>query len=344
MLQSVARGTSVRAWVAAVSAGLTAAVVVAGLAVDGASAGAPAPAAKPADPKADPKTDTKPADPMADPKSDPKAESVDAKAMEAHDKVRQALRDLVGGVKTMEEFQDRWKSQGGAFSKSVLDFLKEHPKYRVGNEAMLDLAVRLSTRLQLDPLAVEMLRQIRDNQVTADLSRKADEAISDINERAGARKLYGTVIEFDFVPLGKTETLKAKDLRGKVVVLYFWAAWCDLCAPATDELKALYAKYNPAGKDKAVEIIGVSLDDDQAKVEASVKAAGVTWPQQYDGRLWNNTLARRFAVDSIPRIMVLDKEGKLVQLERRAELDEVVRKLLGGAAPEAKPADPAKKG
>lgn len=286
---------------------------------------APADAKKPADSKPEAKKDEKPA---PDAKKDEKS-SVDLKALEAHDKVRKSLRDLVGGVQSMAEFQERWKAKGPAFKEQVLGFLKEFPKYDEGNESMLDLAVRLSTRLQLDDLATEMLKQIRTNAADTPLGRKADEALLDLRDRTNAKALVGKEVDFSFVPVGETAKLELKSLRGKVVVLYFWAAWCDLCSYQTDELKKQYEKYNEKGKDKKLEIIGISLDDDQAKLQAAVKAAKIPWPQQYDGRLWSNEIARRFAIDSIPRVLVLDKAGRYVlALERREQLDELLAKLI----------------
>ncbi len=129
---------------------------------------------------------------------------------------------------------------------------------------------------------------------------------------------------------GKTWNLAA--MRGKVVLIDFWATWCGPCVGEIPNLKQVYAQY----KDHGFEIVGVSLDgDDRAAFEQWLTDNQVSWPQIYDGQGWKAELARRYEVHGIPFTILLDQEGRIAGVGLRGQ--SVARKvadLLGGAGPE----------
>lgn len=106
---------------------------------------------------------------------------------------------------------------------------------------------------------------------------------------------------------GKTLALP-DDLKGKIVVVDFWASWCGPCVVSTPALKELYRKYQPQG----VEFVGISLDDNATEMQRFVRAQGLTWPQGYSGRRFDDPTARRYGVEAIPATWVLDREGKVL--------------------------------
>jgi len=101
---------------------------------------------------------------------------------------------------------------------------------------------------------------------------------------------------------GKTWTLK--DLRGKVVMLNFWATWCPPCRKEMPDLEALYRRFGPQG----LVILGIS-DEDAAKVQPFTAQQKVTYPILLDpGRKVNEL----FQIDGIPKTFIYDREGKIV--------------------------------
>jgi peroxiredoxin len=101
---------------------------------------------------------------------------------------------------------------------------------------------------------------------------------------------------------GKTWTLS--DLRGKVVLVNFWATWCPPCRKEMPDLETLYEKLSPQG----LVILGIS-DEEVAKVEPFIRDRKVTFPILLDpGRTANET----FVVEGIPKSFVYDRDGKLV--------------------------------
>jgi tetratricopeptide (TPR) repeat protein len=111
----------------------------------------------------------------------------------------------------------------------------------------------------------------------------------------------------NFAPVFKIKTragdeLSLEKLKGKIVLLDFWATWCVPCLVEMPEVKKMWKKY---GGDKFV-IIGVSIDDDEAAFEKYVEAEQLSWPQYLDT---SNQMSRLYNVRSIPHTVLIDHEG-----------------------------------
>jgi thiol-disulfide isomerase/thioredoxin len=106
----------------------------------------------------------------------------------------------------------------------------------------------------------------------------------------------------------------------------FWATWCGPCRTELPNVIATYKKYH----DQGFEIIGVSLDQDQAKLTGFTKSMNMTWPQFFDGQGWQNKLAVKYGIESIPATYLLDGNGKIIGRDLRGdELTQAVAKALG---------------
>ena len=118
------------------------------------------------------------------------------------------------------------------------------------------------------------------------------------------------------------------DYRGKVVVLDFWASWCRPCRASFPWVREFYEEY----REKGVEIIGVSIDENKASWEKALDEEMLPWPQVIDeiekGR---SRVGGLYHVLAVPMFVVVDKEGKIVvraHMEKK-ELSAVVEKVLG---------------
>ena len=130
-------------------------------------------------------------------------------------------------------------------------------------------------------------------------------------------------MELKFTAVDGREVDLAK-LRGKVVLVDFWATWCGPCVGEIPNLVKAYEKLH----DKGFEILGISFDEDKGKLEAMTKQKGMNWPQFFDGKGWKNQFGEKFGINSIPRMWLVDKKGMVVDTEGRTGLAEKVEKLL----------------
>ncbi|HXC97882.1 MAG TPA: TlpA disulfide reductase family protein [Verrucomicrobiae bacterium] len=113
-------------------------------------------------------------------------------------------------------------------------------------------------------------------------------------------------------------------LKGKVVLVDFWATWCVPCLREMPDVKATYEKLH----DKGFEIVGISLDVDKNVLAAFVKENGISWPQYYDGLRWSNKLVMQFGITSVPSMWLVDKQGNVRDQAADISLAEKVSKLL----------------
>ncbi|HRI82678.1 MAG TPA: TlpA disulfide reductase family protein [Opitutaceae bacterium] len=161
-------------------------------------------------------------------------------------------------------------------------------------------------------------------------------------EKVTALSAISGTVELAFTALDGREVATQK-LRGKVVLINFWATWCGPCMAEKPNVKRVYSAYHERG----FEIIGVSCDiapENASRGSARIARTAsqvlefcreneMPWPQHYEGRRHNdggNTLAARFAVTGIPANFLLDQSGRVVAMNLRGDrLEAEVKRLLG---------------
>ncbi len=135
------------------------------------------------------------------------------------------------------------------------------------------------------------------------------------------RALSNTAVGQPFVdfrmldPDGREVALSDYVGKGKYVLIDFWASWCKGCIAEIPNIEAAYAKY----KNRGLQVVGISFDGSRKAWMDSLKKLNMPWPQMFDGKGWATPAAKLYGLSSIPHIILLDKEGKIIARGIRGE-------------------------
>jgi thiol-disulfide isomerase/thioredoxin len=162
-----------------------------------------------------------------------------------------------------------------------------------------------------------------------------DRRLAQIKQSQEATKIQDSLAVDSSFPNFEVKDLDGQPLsvagyKGKVVMVDFWATWCGPCVGEVPNVAKVYEKYH----DKGFEIIGVSLDQDgnKDKLISFTKEHNMPWRQYFDGKFWNNDLAVKYGIRSIPAAYLLDGTGKIIAKGggiRGEGLEPAVQKALG---------------
>jgi peroxiredoxin len=192
-------------------------------------------------------------------------------------------------------------------------------------EAMLYLQVLDNT-----DKGVALIKQLKTDFPGTKPAQNADRILDNMKQQEAAKKIQaGLAVGTKFPDFNEKDTagkpLSIANYKGKVVLLDFWATWCG---PCVHELPNVIKTYE-ANHKKGFEIIGISLDKDQEKLASFTKEKNMTWVQYFDGLVWQNKLATKYGVNSIPATYLLDGQGTIIGKDLRGEaLDAAVVKAL----------------
>lgn len=205
-------------------------------------------------------------------------------------------------------------------TEKVLEFIKAHARYPIGEQLFIMLAPVLTE---------EYLNEILP-QVSEEAKSLAEKNRAQVKEQLTALpdsvKVGQKMVDFERKTL-TGETLKLSDLvpTKKLILIDFWASWCAPCMREMPELINLYK----ACKDKGLEIIGISLDAEENSWKKAVETNGMSWLQIIDLEEKGKKLSSIYGIATIPHTLLIDSQGTILARGLRGkELEAEVKKHI----------------
>ena len=209
------------------------------------------------------------------------------------------------------------KGLPGATLAELINRMEKFPAafprdWRAGNVALMLGEILTPRDAERAARAYAMAAKVGSEEIAA----KAEGATVALAYRRAPLDLVFTAVDGRKVDLAT--------LRGKYVLLDFWATWCPPCRDAVPSVVAAYHQFH----DRGFEIVGVSLDESKSALTAYTKAHGMSWPQYFDGGGWETKVSRRFKITSVPAMWLFGPDGRLLDADVRGQLAEKLAKLL----------------
>ncbi len=163
------------------------------------------------------------------------------------------------------------------------------------------------------------------NNLSADLKKtKKGIAISDTFTKMSQTEVGNTAPNFT-APNPDKKPVSLSDIKGKLILIDFWASWCKPCREESSHLVKIYKDFNPLG----LQIISVSLDQDDEKWKTAIREDQLAWNHVSNLQSWNEPIAKLYHVKSIPATFLVDQKGIIIAKDlRQDDLYQKIKEIL----------------
>lgn len=218
-------------------------------------------------------------------------------------------RSNLFAIKTQMYFQRYTKPEIPDYEAAANELIATLPAKTKGKEQVYKTILSIFANANLDHYGV-VIKKFKEEYAD-------QKAVQDYIKRLPKRDLtVGDEVPDIALKDTANNDLSLKSLRGKVVLIDFWASWCGPCRAENPNVVRVFNKY----KDKGFTVYGVSLDQNREKWLGAIKSDGLTWPHVSDLKGWSSEGAKLYGVKSIPQTYLIDKEGKVIAKNLRGEM------------------------
>jgi len=254
-------------------------------------------------------------------------------AIDRINKLGQVYRDSVDSPNILEikkELDSTYRQIIKEHKEFTINFINEHP---ASFASLMALYQRIAPRSYvLNPQSdFKYFSKVDSNLIAlypkSEAVKSLHDYVTDVREQMNNQSKIkksldiGSVAPEISLPDPHGDTLSLSSLRGKYVLLDFWASWCSPCRHENPNLVANYKKYH----DKGFEIFQVSLDKSKESWEKAIQDDHLDWYHVSDLNYWNSVVVPLYNIQGIPANFLLDKDGKIIAKNLRG--DELGKKL-----------------
>ncbi|SFN32776.1 Peroxiredoxin [Chitinophaga sp. YR627] len=238
------------------------------------------------------------------------------KALDPVEKERMTLYTRYSSATAEERQSDTFRKEMDAADEAndkakkaiQLDFIQRHPNSIVSLHTIQDYGGAVPQYEMVQPLFEGLSKAIK----TSVPGKKYSQYLVKISRTA-----IGKMAPEIALPDTAGNVIKLSSLKGKYVLIDFWASWCGPCRAENPAVVEAYNKYKSHG----FEVLGVSLDKGPSKSAwiKAIKDDGLTWLQVSDLQYWKSPTAEEYGIRAIPQNFLLDPEGKIIAKNLRGE-------------------------
>jgi thiol-disulfide isomerase/thioredoxin len=246
-----------------------------------------------------------------------------------------ATEDLKTLVEKVKQKASAGKTTADDLKPEIAEFDVLLAKYKgektdeVANIAMMK-AMLYAQLLDDTDTTTKILNEVKADFPGTEAAKNVAQILESIEKSKAAKEISRKLVVGAPFPGFEVTDLDAKPLstaglKGRVVLIDFWATWCGPCIQEMPNVIKAYEKYQPQG----LEIVGISLDQDKEALTNYVKDNKISWPQYFDGKGWQSDLVAKYGITGIPATFLLDREGNIAAKDLRGEaLDAAIEVAL----------------